>query len=298
MPHGDVRIGISGWTYALWRGTFYPDGLPQKQELAHASRVFRAIEINGTFYGLQNPEVFGRWAEATPADFVFAVKAPRYITHQLRLRDPLVPLANFLASGVLRLGPRLGPILWQFPPSFGFDPARMEDFLAMLPHDSKAASELAGRHDGHLKARGWLRADECRRLRHAVEIRHESFVDPAFVALLRRYDVALVCADSVDWPRLMDLTSDFAYCRLHGSQELYRSGYSGAALDRWADRVKAWAAGREMTDGRFAGPAKADLLARDVFVFFDNTFKLRAPQDALGLMRRLGQTPAHAGKDA
>lgn len=289
MRHGDIRIGISGWTYRPWRGAFYPAGLPQKRELAHAGRVFRSIEINGTFYGLQTPAVFARWAEETPEDFLFAVKAPRFITHVKRLRDPLRPLANFLASGVLRLGPKLGPLLWQFPPSFRFDEPLMEAFLALLPHSPADAEALAGRHDDRLKARAWLKADGCPPLRHAVEIRHESFVDPRFAALLRRHDVALVCADTVDWPRLMDVTSDFVYCRLHGSEELYRSGYDASALDRWARRAKAWASGRRPPDGRLAGPPERKVVTRDVFMFFDNTDKLRAPGDALGLMRRLGQ---------
>jgi len=285
--HGQIRIGISGWTYAPWRGSFYPKGLVQKRELAHASAIFRAIEINGTFYGQQTPDVFARWAAETPDDFVFTVKAPRFITHILRLREPFVALANFLASGLLRLGPKLGPILWQFPPSFRFDEEAMGAFLARLPHDTEAAAEYARRHDQHLKARAWLRTDAPRAMRHAVEIRHESFRNAAFIDLLRKHDVALVCADTVEWPRLMDLTSGFVYCRLHGSEELYRSGYGDAALDRWAGRVRAWSGGRPMDDGAFAGRVAAEPRHRDVFLFFDNTDKLRAPHDAQALIRRL-----------
>ncbi|WP_210163260.1 DUF72 domain-containing protein [Niveispirillum irakense] len=279
---GQVRIGISGWTYAPWRGHFYPKGLVQKKELAHASRIFRSIEINGTFYGLQKPDSFARWAAEVPEDFVFAVKAPRFITHVKRLRDPLVPIANFLASGLLRLGPQLGPVLWQFPPSFRYDAELMGDFLAMLPHKPADASALAAKHDQHLKARAWLRpADNMPPLRHAVEIRHESFRNPAFIDQLRRHKVALVCADTVEWPRLMDVTADFIYCRLHGSEELYRSGYDDAALKRWAGRVQAWASGQEMRDGEFAGdPADSNARPRDVFIYFDNTDKRRAPEDA------------------
>lgn len=284
-----VRIGISGWTYAPWRGHFYPKGLVQRCELAHASRVFRSIEVNGTFYGLQRPESFARWAEAVPADFMFTVKAPRFITHVTRLRDPLHPVANFLASGPLRLGPKLGPILWQFPPSFRYNPDLMEAFLALLPHGAEAAASLAARHDERMKGSVWLEADAVPVLRHAIEIRHESFCDPGFVAQLRRHRVALVCADTVEWPRLMDLTADFVYCRLHGSQELYRSGYDDAALDRWADRVRAWASGEPMHDGAFAGAADdGGHRPRDVFLFFDNTDKLRAPDNARALMDRLG----------
>lgn len=285
----DVRIGISGWTYAPWRGEFYPKGLAQKRELAFAARQFGAIEINGTFYGLQTPASFGRWADETPDDFLFAVKGSRFITHLLRLRDVEIPLANFFASGLLRLGPKLGPLLWQFPPNFSFEPARFEGFLALLPRDTGEAVGLACRHDARLNGRAWLETDAVRPLRHAVEIRHDSFVDPAFVALLRRHNVALVCADTVKWPLLMDLTADFVYCRLHGSEELYRSAYPPAELDRWADRAAAWARGERMEDGNFAGRGRGNLRRRDVFVFFDNTDKLQAPRDAGGLIERVGQ---------
>jgi len=287
---GDIRIGVSGWTYAPWRGAFYPKGLPQKRELAYASSAFRTIEINGTFYGMQTPDAFAHWADETPEDFIFAVKGSRYITHMRRLKDCMVPLANFFASGVLRLGPKLGPILWQFPPNFHFKEERLAEFLAMLPHDAEAASALARKHDDRLKARAWLRAKDCPPLRHAIEIRHESFVDPAFTALLRKHDVALVCADTVEWPLLMDTTSDFVYCRLHGSEKLYHSAYDAAALDRWSRRVAAWSQGKPMTDGRFIEKRQANRKPRDVFVYFDNTDKLHAPEDARSLMARLGQT--------
>jgi uncharacterized protein YecE (DUF72 family) len=177
----DIRIGVSGWTYPPWRGAFFPKGLPQKKELAYAGSMFRTIEINGTFYRLQRPESFGRWVEETPDDFVFTVKAPRFITHIRRLREPEAPVANFLASGVLRLGSKLGPILWQFPPNFKFDPELMRQFMEMLPHDTEAALKLAHRHDGRLKDHVWLSIDAKRSMRHAIEIRHESFRDPAFI---------------------------------------------------------------------------------------------------------------------
>ena len=290
---GDVRIGISGWTYWDWRGRFFPAGLPRRLELAYAASVFRSIEVNGTHYCLQTPDVYARWADAVPPDFVFAIKAPRFITHFKRLNDPLVPVANFLASGLLRLGPKLGPILWQFPPNFRFNREKMEAFLALLPHDSEAAARLARRHDGHIRARAWLRTDAARPVRHAVEIRHDSFRDPAFVDLLRKYGVALVCADTVSWPRLMDLTADFTYCRLHGSVVLYSSRYEAAELDRWANRVRAWSEGRPMLDGEFIGSPGPDK-PRDVFFYFDNTDKTHAPEDAQALMRRLGQSPLAA----
>lgn len=284
---GTIRIGISGWAYAPWRGHFYPTGLPHRDELAYASRIFTSIEINGTFYRLQHPATFARWVATTPEDFVFAVKAPRFITHMKRLREPRVPLANFLASGLLRLGAKLGPILWQFPPNFGFDPAVFAGFLALLPQDTRAAARLARDHDHRLDGRAWLETDRLRPMRHAVEIRHESFRDAAFVRLLRRHHVALVCAESVEWPRLMDITADFVYCRLHGAQALYRSGYDAAALDHWAARLRAWSQGRPIDDGTFADPEPCRAACRDIYLYFDNTDKLRAPHDARALMARL-----------
>jgi len=285
---GTVRIGISGWTYPPWRGVFYPKGLTQKCELEYATRQFSSLEINGTFYGMQRPDAFADWAERAPDGFVFAVKAPRYITHMRRLQDVATPLANFIASGLLRLGPKLGPILWQFPPSFRFDAERIETFLKLLPHDTEAAAEFGRRHDGRLKAPAWLKVDAARPMRHAFEIRHESFHEHAFIDLLRRYDVALVCADTVEWPRLMDVTSDFVYCRLHGSEELYASGYDAKSLDRWADRVAAWAKGEEPANAeRVNGAARQR--KRDVFVYFDNDIKVRAPFDAKALSERVDQ---------
>jgi uncharacterized protein YecE (DUF72 family) len=288
MP-GRIRIGISGWTYPPWRGVFYPEKLAQKRELEYAASRFASIEVNGTFYGLQRPDSFAHWAEQTPDDFVFAIKGSRYISHIRRAKNVEVPLANFLASGLLRLGSKLGPLLWQFPPSFKFDPETFEAFLAMLPHTPADAVKLARRHEPRLDGRVWLRAKGVRRLRHAVEIRHDSFRDPAFIAMLRRHKVALVCADTVEWPRLMDLTTDFVYCRLHGSEELYASGYGDAALDDWARRVAAWAAGGEPEDAERVGKAARERKSgRDVFVYFDNDAKVRAPADARGLAERLG----------
>jgi uncharacterized protein YecE (DUF72 family) len=289
---GRIRIGISGWTYKGWRGRFYPAGLPQKRELAYAAERFASIEVNGTFYGLQRPEAFADWAAQVPEGFVFAVKGSRYITHFLRLRDVERPLANFLASGLLRLGPKLGPILWQLPPRTRFDAERLDRFLSLLPRDTAAARELARRHDARVAGRAWLEIDRRRRMRHALEVRHDSFRDPAFVRLLRRHRVALVCADAVDWPRLMDLTADFVYLRLHGSEELYASGYEDAALDAWAGRVRAWAAGREPGDAeRIMGSSRPRQAGRDVYVYFDNDAKVRAPADAAALAGRLGVRP-------
>lgn len=285
---GDIRIGISGWTYKPWRGVFYPEGLPQKQELSYAAEHFRSIEINGTFYGLQRPSSFATWYDATPEDFVFAVKGSRYITHMRRLKDIETPLANFLASGVLRLGKKLGPILWQFPPRLKFDPDRFEAFFKLLPKDTDEASDLAGRHDARLDDRAYVETDESRPMRHAVEIRHDSFRSPDFIDLLRRYRIGLVVADTVDWPLLMDLTADFVYCRLHGSEQLYVSGYDDEALDRWAHLVAEWVKGRDPKEAqRVLPPSPSRTHGRDVYVYFDNDVKVRAPRDAESLAVRL-----------
>jgi uncharacterized protein YecE (DUF72 family) len=283
-----TRIGISGWTYPPWRGIFYPKGLRQKDELAYASSKFDTIEINGTFYGSQKPASFLRWRETTPDDFVFSVKAPRFITHIRRLRDVETPLANFFASGLLRLGPKLGPILWQFPPTLKFDKDLFENFFALLPSDTEATTHLTQQHDSRIKSQDWKEPNGHGKLRHAVEIRHDSFRDEAFIKLLRKYHVALVCADTVEWPRLMDVTSDFIYCRLHGSEKLYASGYGAKALDDWERRIRAWSAGKEPSDAeRVGGPGTLRKSGRDVFVYFDNDIKVKAPENAADLAKRL-----------
>jgi len=203
---GNIRTGISGWRYGPWRDRFYPKGLRQKDELAFAASQFGAIEINGTFYSLQRPQSFQAWAAATPDDFIFSVKGPRFITHMLKLRNGETPLANFFANGLLALGPKLGPILWQLPPTFRFDPAKLEAFFNLLPRDTEAAADLARRHDHRVAGRTYLTTDRNRPLRHALEIRHDSFRTPEFIDLLRRHNLALVCADTVEWPLLMDVT--------------------------------------------------------------------------------------------
>src|SRR5690606_11104992 len=188
----DIRVGVSGWTYAPWRGNFYPEGLPQKRELAFAAAAFNALEINGTFYGMQTPSSFLSWAAEAPDDFLFAVKGPRFITHMKRLRDCEAPLANFYASGLPALGRTLGPVLWQLPPNFRFDAAQLEEFFRLLPRTPTEVVALARRHDQRLRAPAWLAAEHLPPLRHALEIRHDSFRDPAFIELLRRFNIALV----------------------------------------------------------------------------------------------------------
>jgi uncharacterized protein YecE (DUF72 family) len=269
---------------------FYPEKLPQRRELEFASRQFDTIELNGSFYSLQRPESFSQWHTETPLDFTFAIKGSRYITHMLRLRNVEGALANFFAQGLLRFESKLGPILWQLPPNFQFDPERLEQFLALLPRTRKQAAELARNHDERLDQRSWYQVRHDAALRHALEIRHESFVNEQFIKLLRRHGVGLVVADTVEWPLLMDLTSSFVYCRLHGSEELYASGYDAEALDTWARRIVTWASGGEVYDGRRASAYDAPRRKRrDVFVYFDNDMKVRAPFDALQLRDRVNK---------
>ena len=285
---GKIRIGISGWTYKGWRGVFYPKGLPHKRELAYAAETFPSVEINGTFYGLQRPEAFARWRAETPDDFVFSIKGSRYITHMLRLKEIETPLANFFASGPLRLGPKLGPVLWQFPARMKFDYDRFARFLDVLPHTTKDAAKLARKHDSRLEGRAHTSSEADIVLRHAFEIRSDTFCTQQFVDLLRAHGAALVVADTVEWPLVMDMTADFVYCRLHGSEVLYTSGYDEDALDIWAERVDAWAKGKEPRDAiRIGGPGPKAPMGRDVFVYFDNDAKVRAPFDAQGLIKRL-----------
>jgi uncharacterized protein YecE (DUF72 family) len=248
------------------------------------------IEINGSFYSLQRPEYYADWHDATPENFVFSVKGPQYITHRRRLKEIETPLANFFASGVFELKAKLGPILWQFPPMLPFIAERFEAFFAQLPHDTDAAAAIAARHDLG-DGRTSLVPDRKRLLRHAVEIRHPSFVDPAFIALLRKHRIALVVADTAGkWPLLEDLTADFVYVRLHGDEELYASGYSDAALERWAQRFRTWSQGGQVDDAYLASSTKPRPRAsRDIYCYFDNDVKVHAPFNAATLMRKLGQ---------
>lgn len=268
----ETRIGISGWVYPAWRGTFYPKGLPHRRELEYAADHLTSIEINGTFYALQRPSSFQHWHDETPADFVFAVKGGRFITHLKKLGDPEAPLANFFASGVLALGRKLGPVLWQLPPTLGYDEKRLVHFFEALPRTTAAAATLARHHDDRLSEDRVLTSttvDEP--IRHALEIRHPSFATERFAELLRAHDIAVVVADTAGrWPMIDAVTSDFVYVRLHGANELYVSGYTDAALDTWAGRVRRW-----RDDGL------------DTYVYFDNDAKVRAPCDAMGLISRL-----------
>lgn len=284
----DIRIGISGWQYEGWEGSFYPEKLSARKQLPFAAGHVNSIELNGSFYSLQKPPSFKKWSDETPDDFVFSIKAPRFITHIRRLKDCETPVANFCAQGILRLGKKLGPILWQLPPSFKFEPEVFENFFKLLPHTHKEAANIGTNHDRWLNGRTWLEMEEDRPLRHAVEVRHKSFACEEYVELLRKYEVALVVADTPVWPRLFDITADFMYCRLHGSEKLYSSGYTPEAIEEWAGRVLAWSRGEEVSDGTKASPHDGKKLpSRDVFVYFDNDQKVRAPHDAQSLQKRI-----------
>jgi uncharacterized protein YecE (DUF72 family) len=272
----DVRVGISGWTYPPWRGVFYPKKLPQRLELSYAAGKLNSIEINGSFYALQKPASYFQWAAQTPPGFVFAVKAGRFLTHMKKLRNLEIAMPNFLSSGLLALGPKLGPILWQLPPSLPYDRPRLEAFCAQLPRSTGEAAFLARKHNELMTGRAWTGTVEDRPLRHAMEVRHDSYRTAEFPALLREHGVALVVADTAGkWPKMFDVTADFVYVRLHGAEELYASGYDPGALDEWAARVRDWTG---------AG--------LDVHVYFDNDIKVRAPFDAMALAERVGASPA------
>jgi uncharacterized protein YecE (DUF72 family) len=268
----EFRVGISGWTYAGWRGDFYPKGLVHRRELEYAASRLSSIEINGSFYALQRPSSYRRWHDETPDDFVFAVKGGRFITHLKRLRDVEAPLANFFASGVLALGEKLGPVLWQLPETLTFDADVLEAFVRLLPRSTTEAAALAARRDDLLaedRVDVAVRAE--RPLRHAIEARSHTFATEQFFEILAAHGVACVLADTAGrWPVLDRRTSDLRYVRLHGDRELYASGYTDEALDTWARRCRAWAA-----DGE------------DVFVYFDNDMKGYAPHDAVALLERL-----------
>jgi uncharacterized protein YecE (DUF72 family) len=274
MPRGRAFIGTSGWIYKHWNGVFYPERLAGKRQLAYMAERFDTVEVNGTFYSLSRPSCFEKWRNDVPDDFTFAIKGSRYLTHMLKLKNPKAPLANFFAQGLLLLGKKLGPILWQLPPMLGFDAERARAFFELLPRDLDAAEKLARKHDERLNHRSALRAPDGheRRIRHALEIRHASWLDEAALQLMCEYDVALVTADTADHHPLSleRTTDDFAYVRLHGSQALYASRYTDDELDDWAALVDGWRA-----------------RGSDVYVYFDNDNKAYAPGDARRLRERV-----------
>ena len=282
MERADARIGISGWRYPPWRGVFYPKGLRQADELTYAAERLTSIEINGSFYSLQRPSSYRAWHDATPDDFVFAVKGPRFISHIKRMRDVDAPLANFFASGLLGLRAKLGPLLWQFPANLPFDPVVFKAFLAMLPKSTAQAAALASHREvDRMRDREFFEIDVDRPLRHAFEPRHPSWDCAEFRDILTRHGAAAVLADTARVFPVIDMQTDgFRYARLHGDEELYASGYDDAALDRWASVVRRW-----LDSGR------------DAYVYFDNDIKVRAPFDAMGLIARVNsaRTSGDAG---
>ena len=267
-----LHIGISGYNYPGWRGSFYPQDLAARRWLEYASRQFNSIELNGTFYSLKSPAVFRRWAAETPdSGFTFAIKGSRFITHNLKLARATTALGNFYASGILALGKKTGPFLWQLPPTWRFDSARIEEFLELLPRNSTEGARVARRHDSRLKRGALLKPAAVVPYCHAFEVRHPSFFTPAFYDLLRAYDAGLVIADTAGkYLMVEELTADFVYVRLHGSTALYASNYSDAELDTWAHRIARWRNGR-----------------RDVYVYFDNDALGHAPHNAAALAQRL-----------
>jgi len=267
LPTTRAFIGISGFDYRSWAGRFYPDELPRRRWLEYASRKFNSVELNGTFYSLKSPAVFERWASEVPErDFVFAVKGGRFITHNLKLRNAERSLGNFFASGILALGTKTGPFLWQLPASYRFDAERMHTFMQLLPRNSRDAEAVARQHDDRLRRGALVDAAASVTYRHAFEVRHESYFHEEFFTILREQGCAFVIADSAGrFPYAEEVTADFAYVRLHGSQELYVSGYSDAELETWAGRIAEWRA------------------SKDVYVYFDNDAKVHAPFDALRL---------------
>ena len=267
-----MRVGISGWRYAPWRGVFYPTGLPQRRELEYAAERLDSVEINGSFYSLQRPSSYQAWSAATPDEFVFAVKGSRFITHMKKLRDVDTALANFFASGLLALGPKLGPVLWQLAPRHRYDAAQLADFLPRLPRTHGEAAEVAARHDDRLREPAHLDVvDPDRPVQHVLEVRHPTFDDnPELLDLLRQHGVGIVIADAAGlWPYYDEVTSPVAYVRLHGNTELYVSGYGEEALQDWADRIRRW---RQQAE---------------VYVYFDNDVKVHAPHDAMRLAQIL-----------
>lgn len=284
----ELRIGVSGWSYAGWRGPFYPADLSVRRQLEYASRTFDSIEINASFYRLQTPDSYRAWYEQTPRGFRFAVKGSRFITHNKKLRDVDTPMANFFASGVLLLREKLGPFVWQVPERFTFQPDRIDAFLSGLPHDTIHAARLAAKHDRRVKRGSATGPLGRRRLRHALEVRNEGWLVPELVRILRRHRVALVVSDAADWPRAEEVTAGFVYIRLHGAQRTYASRYSDRSLDDWADRIRAWAAGGEPRDAaKITDLRPPRRQRRDVYVYFDNDQGAHAPRDAIRLAERI-----------
>ncbi len=281
-----IRIGMSGWTFPGWRGRFYPKKLAQKKELEYASRQVTSIEINGTFYSLQKPSTFQSWYDQTPDDFIFAVKGPQFITHVLRLKDCREPLCSFLASGLLCLKQKLGPILWQFPPTVTLKDDRFEKFVKLLPHNSLHAAELSKDHNPRFANRVWTEAGGNYPVRHAFEFRHPSFQNKDFIEMLKAHGVAIVVADSAaKSPYMEDLTADFVYIRMEGDGPTFKKGYTDSALKRMAQKIKTWLKGDQVKKPKCVSDGKPYRGEKDIFLYFNNDAKLYAPMDALRMIQ-------------
>jgi uncharacterized protein YecE (DUF72 family) len=262
-----IRVGVGGWNFEEWRGTFYPPGLSQKKELEYASRKLTSTEVNGTYYGSQKPETFAKWREETPDGFVFSLKASRFCTNRRVLAEGGPSIEKFFAQGLTQLREKLGPVNWQFAPTKKFDPVDFENFLRLLPRS----------HDGLS-------------LRHALEVRHESFAVPEFIDMARSYCAAVVYTDKQDFPNIADLTAPFVYARLQRMAEKLKDGYAPKALDEWASRAQEWAKGGAPKDLPTAGaPEKKPPKQRDVFIYMINGFKPKAPAAAMALIERVGR---------
>jgi uncharacterized protein YecE (DUF72 family) len=272
-----IRVGIGGWSYEPWRDNFYPAGLSQKQELAYASQRLTAIEINSTFYGLQKPAVFAKWRDATPADFMFSLKAPRFTTNRRILAEGGESIERFIESGIAELGPKLGPLLWQFPPGKPFERDDFAAFLALLP---RTLQELP--------------------LRHVLEVRHPSFMTQEYLELAREYDFPTVFTDSSNYPSFADRTGSFIYARLMRSASRLKTGYTARALDDWTGRAEDWCNGLEPADLPYVkGNPRGDPFrtrSRDVFIYFIDGAKERAPAAAQALLERLRNTGVAADR--
>jgi uncharacterized protein YecE (DUF72 family) len=264
MATGRIYVGIGGWTYEPWRGVFYPKGLPHARELAYAAEHLTSIEVNGTFYSTQSPKTFHKWASEVPDGFIFALKGPRYAVNRRVLKEAGDSIKRFIDSGITELGDKLGSLLWQFAPSKKFDEADFGSFLELLP------KTLDGRP-----------------LRHVVEVRHESFKTPAFIALVRKFNMPVVFAEHETYPAIADITADFVYARLQKGNEKLKAGYPPKALEQWAKRAQTWAQGGEPKDLPKIGDAPAAKQPRDVFIYFIHEAKLRAPAAAMALIERL-----------
>ncbi|WP_322041995.1 DUF72 domain-containing protein [Paraburkholderia sp. J67] len=261
---GRIRVGIGGWIYAPWRGTFYPEGLAQRLELDYASRHLGSIEINSTYYGAQRPETFKRWHDETPDDFVFSLKGPRFAMNRRVLAEAGASIERFLSGGLLNLGAKLGPINWQLMPGKQFDPEDYARFLDLLPDEV----------DGHP-------------LRHALEVRHESFRTPEFVALARKRRAAIVVSGDSDYPQIADATAPFVYARIMGTAANRKLGYGPADLDRWVERALAWAQGGTPDDLDTFGKPLAAKAGRDVYLYVISGHKVHNPAAAMALIERL-----------